>query len=261
MTEDDRVGHLHHRGLEVDRQEHVVGRRAGQLSGEERVQRGRAQHRGVDDLVLRDGHAVTQDDGVAAVGRLEPQGERAVLGDDDGLLVVAEVVGGHRGHVGPRVGRPGAHRVGVLAGEVLDRRRRAAVRVALAQNGVHRAALDLVVAGAGVLLLVGRRRLVRVVGDGDALALQLRDGGLELRHRRGDVGQLDDVGLGRRGQLAELGEGVARPPGRPGAARRRPPRCGRRARCHGSRHRRRPRTHTPGRPGGRSTSRGAVPRR
>jgi hypothetical protein len=49
--------------------------------------------------------------------------------------------------------------------------------------------------------------LVRVVGDGVAIRLQLGDGGLQLRHGRADVGQLDDVGLGA-GQLAQLGERV-----------------------------------------------------
>ena len=68
-------------------------------------------------------------------------------------------------------------------------------------------ALDLVVAGAGLVLLVGLR-VLRVVRQVVALRLQLGDRGLELRDRGGDVGQLDDVGLGLRGQLAELGEGV-----------------------------------------------------
>jgi hypothetical protein len=49
--------------------------------------------------------------------------------------------------------------VRVLLGVVLDRERRAAVAVALAQHRVHRGALDAVVAGADVLLLDrGRRR-------------------------------------------------------------------------------------------------------
>ena len=208
VAEHDRVGHLHHRGLEVDREQHVLGRRAGDLVGEEGVERGGAHKCRVDDLVLGDRHAVAQDDRVAAGGRLEPDGEGAVLGDDDGLLVVSEVVSVHRRDVGGRVRRPRAHQVGVLPGVVLHGRRSAPVRVPFAQNGVHRAALDLVVARPHVLLL-RRRRLVGVVGDGDALGLQLGDGGLELRDGRGDVGQLDDVGLGRGRQLAQLGEGVA----------------------------------------------------
>ena len=95
----------------------------------------------------------------------------------------------------------------VLLGVRLHRRRRAAVGVALAQDRVHGRALDLVVAGADVALLVGGR-VLRVVGQVVALLVQLGDRGLELRHRGADVRQLDDVGLGRRGQLAELGQGV-----------------------------------------------------
>ena len=82
---------------------------------------------------------------------------------DDRLLVRAEVVGGHVRDVRLRVGRPRAHRVRVLAGVLLDRRRRPAVGVALAQHRVHGAALDLVVAGAHVVLFVGLR-IVGIVG-------------------------------------------------------------------------------------------------
>jgi hypothetical protein len=135
-------------------------------------------------------------------------GEAVVAGEHDGLLVGAEVVGAHRGDVGLAVGAPGAHRVRVAAGVVLHRGGGATVGVALAQNRVHGAALDLVVAHADVALLVGLR-VVRVVGQGEALGLQLGDRGLELRHRGRDVGQLDDVGLGGRREVAELGEGVA----------------------------------------------------
>ena len=89
--------------------------------------------------------------------------------DDHRLLVGAEVVAAHGGDVGLGVGAPGAHRVRVLAGVVLDRGGRAAVGVALAQHRVDRAALDLVVAGADVALLVGLR-VVGVVGQVVALA-------------------------------------------------------------------------------------------
>ncbi len=120
---------------------------------------------------------------------------------------MAEVAGAHGGHVGLRVARPGAHAVRVLPGVLLDRLRGAAVGVALAQHRVDRAALDLVVAGLDRLLLVGLR-LLRVVGQVEALGLQLGDGRLQLRDRGADVRQLDDVRLGRLGELAELREGV-----------------------------------------------------
>jgi len=67
----------------------------------------------------------------------------------------------------------------VVARVGLDRRRRATVRVALAQDRVDGAALDLVIALARrALLVVGR--LVGVIGDVVALLLELGDGRLEL---------------------------------------------------------------------------------
>ncbi|MNX89059.1 hypothetical protein D3C86_1210580 [compost metagenome] len=95
----------------------------------------------------------------------------------------------------------------VLAGVVLDRQGGAAVGVAFAQDRVHGAALDLVVAGLDVALgVVGRG--VRVVRQLVALFLQFLDGGLQLRHRGADVGQLDDVGVRLHGQGAELSQRV-----------------------------------------------------
>ena len=71
----------------------------------------------------------------------------------------------------------------VLAGVLLDRRRRPAVGVPLPEHGVDRAPLDLVVARPRVALLVVGG-LLRVVGDRVPLALQLLDRGLELRAPR-----------------------------------------------------------------------------
>ena len=109
--------------------------------------------------------------------------QRAGLGDDRRPLGGAEVVGVHVGDVGLRVGRPRTHAVRVGLGVVLDRGRRPAVGVALAQHRVDGAAHHLVVAGPDVALLVGLR-VVGVVRQGVALLLQLGDGRLELRARR-----------------------------------------------------------------------------
>ena len=102
VAEDDRVGHLHHRGLEVHREQHVLGLGAGDLLGEEGVERGGAQDGRVDDLALEDREAVLEDRG--AVGGDELDGQRVGRGEHDGLLVGAEVVLAHGGHVGLGVG-------------------------------------------------------------------------------------------------------------------------------------------------------------
>ena len=241
VAEDDRVGDLHHRRLEVDGEQDVLGLGPGDLGVEELAQRGdvharwrrrprrpaRAPTRAARSSCRRRRRARCA--GVA--GRL----------DDDRLLVGAEVVGGHVGDVGLRVRAPRAHRVRVLAGVLLDRVRRPAVGVALAQHRVDGRSLHLVVAGAHLALLVGRR-VVRVVGDVVALRLQLGDRRLQLGDRRRDVRQLDDVGLGPRGQLAELGRGRRRCAGRRAGARGTAPGCARRGRCRATRPaRRRPR--------------------
>ena len=147
---------------------------------------------------------------VGAVGRHVLDAEGVVAVDHDRLLVGAEVVLAHGRDGRPRVAGPRTHAVRVVPRVALDGRGRAAVGVALAQHRVDRRALDLVVAGAGLALVVGLR-VLGVVGQVVALLLQLLDRRLELRDRGGDVGQLDDVRLGPRGQLAQLGEGVVDP--------------------------------------------------
>jgi len=121
------------------------------------------------------------------------------------LFRVAEVARVHRRDVGLGVLRPRAHAYRVLARELLHGAGRAAVGVALAQDRVHRAALDLVVARLDVALFVGLR-LLGVVRDREALGLQLGDACLQLRDRGADVRKLDDVGFGALDESAEDGE-------------------------------------------------------
>jgi hypothetical protein len=54
VAEDDRVADLHHRGLEVHGEQHVLGLGAGDLLAQEGVEGGHAHDGGVDDLTLED---------------------------------------------------------------------------------------------------------------------------------------------------------------------------------------------------------------
>ena len=208
MAEDDGVRDLHHRGLHVEREENALLLRIGDLRIEEGDE-GRLAHEGaVEDLaglqrepILEHLHAaVCAGPFNADLGR-SSNGHR--------LLVVEEIARRHGRDMRLGVRRPGTHGVGVLAGKLLDRLGRTTVRIALAEHRVDGAAEDLAVAGADGAVVVGGD-VVGVVRDGKAVRLNLGDGGLELRHRGADVGQLDDVGFGAEREVTELGEGVAR---------------------------------------------------
>ena len=161
VAEDDRIGDLHHRGLEVHGEQDVLLLGAGHLSGEELPQCGGAHHGAVDDLALEDLEVVLQY-GLAAVGCDVRDGEGVGGRHDDRLLVVAEVAVIHRGDVRPGIGGPGTHAVRELADEILDGLGRAAVGVTLTQDRVDGGALHGVVAGSDIGVLVGLD-LVRVI--------------------------------------------------------------------------------------------------
>src|SRR5690606_24422175 len=76
------------------------------------------------------------------------------------------------------------------------------------QHRVHAGALDAIVGGANVALLAGGR-FVRIGRQGETLRAEFADAGLELRHGRTDVRQLDDVRVRLLDDAAELGEVVA----------------------------------------------------
>ena len=91
---------------------------------------------------------------------------------------------------------------------LLDSRSDAAVRITLAQDRVDGAAEN-----PGIAVTRFALRIVcgffRVIGNIEALGLQFADCRGQLRYRRTDVRQLDDVRVGRLGKRAELGERVA----------------------------------------------------
>ena len=125
------------------------------LGGQELAERGHVHGGGVDHLAGEHRHRLAEHRGGAVVAdQLDAQRSSSCSSTADfslerksSALMCATLVFESRA--------PGAHRVRVLAGVLLDRGRRPAVGVALAQHRVDRAALDLVVAGAGVLLVVG----------------------------------------------------------------------------------------------------------
>ena len=206
-AEHDRIGDLHHGRLQVQREQHVAFLGVLDFTVDEIAQAAAAHACSIDDFAFLDGEAIFQRD-MGAVFLLQLDLELAGLGDHGGLLATVEVAFAHVGDVRLRFAAPLAHAVRILAGVVLDRLRGTTIGVTLTQYRVDRAALGLVVAGLDRFLFVVLR-LVRVVRQGIALALQLLDRGLELGSGSADVGQLDDVGFRRRGQLAQLGQIVA----------------------------------------------------
>ena len=68
VAEDDRVGDLHHRGLEVHREQHALGLGPGDLLGEEAAQGGDVHEGAVDDLARRGPCSAVLEHGLGAVG-------------------------------------------------------------------------------------------------------------------------------------------------------------------------------------------------
>jgi len=87
----------------------------------------------------------------------------------------------------------------------LDGRGDATIRVALSQNWVDRTSKNGGIPRLNLTLFV-ILGLMGVDGYVVSLGAELLDAGLQLRDRGGNVGELDDVGLGRFADLAQEGE-------------------------------------------------------
>ena len=209
VPEDDRVRDAHHRGLQLHREEHALALGVLELLGQESLESGASHDRGIDDLARpQRSPRLEHRDLAVGVDVLDAEGTLAL--HRVRALRRAEVVSAHRRHMGARIRGPLAHRVRMPACVVLDRGGRPAVGVPLAEHRIDRTALDFVVARPDLSLPVVAG-LIGVVGNAVSLSLELLDGGLELRHGRADVGQLDDVRLGRLGELTQVAQGVGHP--------------------------------------------------
>ena len=95
----------------------------------------------------------------------------------------------------------------VLAGILLDGLGSTAVGVSLAEDGVDGASLDLVIAGADLLIGIGLR-VIRIIRELVSLRLKFGDGCLELRNGGADVWELDDISLWLERQSPQFSKGV-----------------------------------------------------
>ena len=203
VAKDDRVRHFHHRCLHVQRKQCAFFLGLFDLLGQKLVQRFGRHIRGVDDSAGRKAHAVLQH-GLGAVSAdvHDFRGTGLRVGQRQGFLVRKEITARHRGHFGFAVLGPCAHRMGVRHGVFLDCIGCPTVRVALAQNRVHSRALDRVIGRTGFLFRI-RAGGFGIVGQSVTLTLQFLDRGNQLRRRRRNVRQLDDVGIRRFHQIAK----------------------------------------------------------
>ena len=123
VAEDDRVRDLHHRGLEVHREQHALG-----LGAARSARRGtrRAQRRS-STVASTTSPASTGTDSLSTVvvpSRADELDAQRVVGlDDDRLLVGAEVAGAHVATLVLESGDHAPIECGWLAGVVLDRAR------------------------------------------------------------------------------------------------------------------------------------------
>ena len=204
VAEEDRVRDLHHRGLQVQGQEQALGLGVLDLLLVELAQGLLAHESPGEDFAWQRVQLVFQDfDRPVLADELDL--EVGALAHGHGFFVAVEIAAAHVDDPGLGIGLPGAQLMGVLLGEVLDRKRGPPVGVAFAEDGVDGAAQGLGVAGLDLPFLVVLG-ILGIVGQRIALRLELLDGFLELGDRGADVGQLDDVGLGRQGQLTELSQ-------------------------------------------------------
>mmetsp|Transcript_103035 Transcript_103035/g.143528 ORF Transcript_103035/g.143528 Transcript_103035/m.143528 type:complete len:420 (+) Transcript_103035:1170-2429(+) len=207
VSEHDRVGDFHHGGFQVQREQHILLPCIGDLPLKEFTQHGAVHEAGIQNLALLQGDLLLQDSDLARLGH-HLDARLTCLRNAHRLLVRIEVAIRHRCHMRLGVVGPGSHGVRVLESILLHGHCCAAVGVSLAKHGVHRAAQDLGIASLDLLLRIVLG-IFWIARNGKALALQLRDALLQLRHRGAHIRQLDDVGLATLRQAAQLRQEVA----------------------------------------------------
>ena len=207
MAEKNRVRDLHHRRFEVEREKNAGLLRGIDLLGEKGLERFAGHEGRIQNLAGQQFEIALPSHQLPTTGGEEFNAGGGRSRKGGGFFVREKVVASHRCHAGLRVFRPRSHFVRVLAGVVLHGLRRAAVGISLTQDGIHGAAFYFVVAGLGVLLGVIRWRL-GVIGHRESASLQLSDCRFQLRDRRADVREFDDVRLGLERERAEFREGV-----------------------------------------------------
>ena len=206
MAEQDWVGDLHHGRLQVRREQQVIVLGKCHLLAQEVIESLGGHESSVDDLAVFDLQAFLEHL-FRAVSAFQHKLELVGTVDDDGFLIVGEVVVAHGGDRRLGICWPVLHGVWVLLSEVLHGLWCTAVGVTLTQHWVHGRTLDRVVALTNVFFFrVGR--LVWVIRKVVAVFLELLDGIFELHQGSRNVWQLDDVGLWLLCQFTELCQGV-----------------------------------------------------
>ncbi|CWN52425.1 Uncharacterised protein [Neisseria meningitidis] len=206
VSEDNRVGHFHHSGFHVQREQHAFCFRIFYLFGKEGEQGFFTHHGRVDDFAGFQGNRRAQLFFIALfVGEHDGYGSRFRYGN--GLFVMEKVAALHGGNVGFGVFCPCAHAVRIFFGKVFHRFGGATVGVAFTQDRVYRAAFDAVVAFAHGFFFIGLR-VGRIIGNGKAFRLQFFNRGGQLRYGCADVRQFDYVCIGLFYQFAQFGKRV-----------------------------------------------------
>ena len=209
VPEHDRVGDLHHGGLEVQREQHAALLRILDLLFIEFPQGADIHHRRVDHFPFQEIQLLLQDGRFPVAGdELDSYLRRFLHGD--GFLAAVKIAAGHMGDMGFRIGGPGAHLVRMLLRKEFHRERRPAIRVSLPQHRVHGASENLRVFRLKRSLRVGFRFL-GIVREVIPVRPQLLDRRHQLRDGSADIGQLDDIGLRRQRERAQLRHVIRNP--------------------------------------------------
>mmetsp|Transcript_30078 Transcript_30078/g.53128 ORF Transcript_30078/g.53128 Transcript_30078/m.53128 type:complete len:351 (-) Transcript_30078:360-1412(-) len=154
MTKEDRVGDLHHRCLQMKREENIRSLCLLNALLVVVTKQGAVQVRSIQHLTSLQRQLWPKHRDAAICSRDVLNSCLASCAEPDGALVGVEVAIIHATNGRPRLCQPLAHAVRILESVLFDWYRSTTIRVSLAQNWIHRAAKDLCIARFDVLLFV-----------------------------------------------------------------------------------------------------------
>ena len=209
MAKNDRVRNLHHSGLQVYGEQNTSRFGLFNLIGQKQIKRTARHECRIHNSARTIGDALLQNSDAAILRhQFNSCCTRLLCGQRDRFFVRKEIIARHGRHNGLAVWHPFTHRMRVGHCVIFDGNSRTTIRIAFAQNRVHRRAFNRIKTVANGFFRYGFW-ILWIVRNGVALVLQFLYSRHKLRRRSRNIWKLDNIGIWVFDQFAQFSKIVS----------------------------------------------------